>query len=516
MKTRHPNPQSDDEEEEDSITIVRKPITKRSTLLDTPVANFSYQQTKSKSTPALGFSRTSHVDTSKKAVPVDQGGNFSVGARKRNTAVRKAEAGRVLVRDTRAVDEPVTGRRVPTHVRIAVPIVVPKAGQPLDESRFNKRERVSQSVVSPAVLEEEGEEENVGEKALLPKKKSKVAVEESDESESENEQVAIGLGVPPASPRRTRSGTIIPTIPAITTPTKPKPGARPTKHVPVSSLPTPSPSPAKRPRTKSPTSSVHARRIRTKSPTPSTYRSSPFFNPDDAGPSQSTSASCSSHTTAPEIEMAEASSDSDDELDLLQSPTKGPTRAAYQTPTITPRASNRILGLPASKKITDSAPIELRIDIVGFHDIIMQNPTPVPSPSKRTVANSSTKVAAVGKGELGSRISAKSKDKGKGKAKQNTYEPTALRGLFSHLGKILGSGPILSTSNPTNPTEGEEFDFVPHYQKWEKPVRYAMRSVIKQKVGNCLIVLGQKGVGKTMVRSSFHFSPADLSADMSE
>lgn len=37
------------------------------------------------------------------------------------------------------------------------------------------------------------------------------------------------------------------------------------------------------------------------------------------------------------------------------------------------------------------------------------------------------------------------------------------------------------------------------YQKWEQPMRYALKSVVEEGVGNCLVLLGPRGVGKSMV-----------------
>lgn len=64
-------------------------------------------------------------------------------------------------------------------------------------------------------------------------------------------------------------------------------------------------------------------------------------------------------------------------------------------------------------------------------------------------------------------------------------------------------------SFPTPPKTEEGFDekkvveypCVEGLGEWEKPVRYAMEGVVKDRVGNCLIMLGPRGVGKTMVRS---------------
>lgn len=40
----------------------------------------------------------------------------------------------------------------------------------------------------------------------------------------------------------------------------------------------------------------------------------------------------------------------------------------------------------------------------------------------------------------------------------------------------------------------------PIYQKWEQPLRFALRSVVQEGMGQCLLLLGPRGVGKSMVR----------------
>lgn len=190
-----------------------------------------------------------------------------------------------------------------------------------------------------------------------------------------------------------------------------------------------------------------------------------------------------------------ATTASQDELDFL------PPRRSPKTTTPL-RSSNRARGLPASQASVNQMPTYLHIDAVGWHG---EDRSSSPTPSRESSRSVSPELVVLS----AARATASSAhlDPPRQSSEPLSYPIRLVQDLLTHVGGVLTGQRLPS---PTSDREASEFDrsdvtahpYLFGYEEWERPIRYAMKSVVEDGVGNCLIVLGPRGVGKTMVRST--------------
>lgn len=175
------------------------------------------------------------------------------------------------------------------------------------------------------------------------------------------------------------------------------------------------------------------------------------------------------------------------ESSILPSPTKTPIGRARSTSTSTPttiRQSARARKLPIAQADIASMPLSLQSDLVGWHgdyesDVSSDEEVQV-SPSRAGTSKGRPTI-------VHSRM----------------YPAKSLYRMLGHIGAVVNGHRVPSVLWPEKPfdqTKVASWPCVQHMDEWEKPMRYAMESTVKDGVGNCLIVLGPRGVGKTMVR----------------
>lgn len=185
----------------------------------------------------------------------------------------------------------------------------------------------------------------------------------------------------------------------------------------------------------------------------------------------------------------DAEEHSADELDCLS-----PPRASTSTAHLLHRSSERARGLPPARRTLEKAPPNLRIDAVGW-----DGRTPSFSDSDDSDDDETT--------QLPSALSSPLKGKGKEVTRREPGESFAaprVRALLGSIGSVLTGHrlPSASSADEWDRTDVMAYPYLVGYEQWERPMRYAMESVVRDGTGNCLVVLGPRGVGKTMVRTS--------------
>lgn len=199
---------------------------------------------------------------------------------------------------------------------------------------------------------------------------------------------------------------------------------------------------------------------------------------------------------------------SEDELDLLpaKSPQITPTKTLKKsdsTPTYssqsnsTRRSSYRARNLPAAPMLLNKSTQGLAIKMGGFS---VQPTLDSDDEDEEDDDDLEVEDAATTNEEL---VSTPSKSRPIHSA--TTLHPTA---AFAPLLYQVGAQ-VCSPSGssfipaPAGSKRVADYPTIEGLEKWEKEVRFAMGDVVERGVGNCLVLLGQRGVGKTMVRRIF-------------
>lgn len=149
---------------------------------------------------------------------------------------------------------------------------------------------------------------------------------------------------------------------------------------------------------------------------------------------------------------------------------------------LTPRrdASDRLQNLPVSLKSIIETPTQLQSQLNGYH----LKPAEPSSPRFAVTSTTARRARPV--------------------VDPSTRYPTEhVRELLARVGGVVTGQMQPELEPPKKKGDLQKvaaWPFVAGYEEWEKPLRYAMESVVKDGVGNCLIALGPRGVGKTMVR----------------
>ncbi|SCZ98951.1 BZ3500_MvSof-1268-A1-R1_Chr7-1g09327 [Microbotryum saponariae] len=205
---------------------------------------------------------------------------------------------------------------------------------------------------------------------------------------------------------------------------------------------------------------------------------------------RATSVETAEETDAQEREGNEEEDEEEDEQ-TQRSSTPSPSKNQTLAET-TPRRSARARRLPVAKLDIDAAPKELRNRLVGWHmndgdeDSSADELDVLSSPSRS--GKSSTAATEMIRDSLDH---------------SQLYPARNLSFLFSRI--LNGLNGWTLPRQPRAPAQFDRRDALayPHlsggYSQWEKPLRYAMNGVVQHNVGNCLIMLGPRGVGKTMV-----------------
>lgn len=369
------------------------------------------------------------------------------------------------------------------------------------------RERVE--AVEEVEEAEEDEEDEVEQQQEEEEEEQAMEVEEEDSGEAEGpavELVVASLPSPPtASRKRRRNPSPTPSASSICR-TEPEKVSRrstranPAPSTPVKKTPTRAKAQKPKPKPKGKGKVVSEPLLRPPSPPP-VDKPVLYFQLTNqggtvAGPSRQRSPSprpsqdygIPAAQDVDEEEVPEPQ-DSEDEDDLAVEPMlvdddDDGMSSGDDDPSTTPnrkRQSNRVAHLPISQKLIDATPPHLRNVLVGWHQLDALKT----SPSAAIVARSSS---------------------GPRSPRTTKYQTEHVRELWAGIGSVLTGH---SYPQPEQPEDGfDELDVsawpcVPGYEEWERPIRYAMESVVKDGVGNCLIALGPRGVGKTMVSPFF-------------
>lgn len=190
---------------------------------------------------------------------------------------------------------------------------------------------------------------------------------------------------------------------------------------------------------------------------------------------------------------------SDDELMIPPSPVKTPRKNAPKSSLVTPKgvcvmrpesrsASSRIRALPAERIPLTACTANLRAVLVGYQ-------------------NDAGKFADGSDAHLdkdGAVIATPSKLPRSLASTSNGFGRALVAELVSDVGSRLYSSHI-ALVQPETPIGGWDKTVVKDYPtleglgKWEKQVRYAVEGVVEKGVGNCLVLLGPRGVGKSLV-----------------
>lgn len=278
-------------------------------------------------------------------------------------------------------------------------------------------------------------------------------------------------------------------------------------------------------------------------PPPSTARGPRAVNKSPSRRASSTAAASSSSkmlvdsddaASDEEEEEEEDDEPSDDELALTAStPAPSASTAAAQPKTPSPRkqststglptprrSSNRVQRLPIAQRDIEAAPDNLRSVLVGWH----------PDHKKAAPEVEDQEDSEGDESDLDVEGHPSALEKGKGRAvvspfisgatasrsspirdHTRTYPAHLMHALYSRNLAVLSGASLprpATTGASSSPSKGkskqQELMDLPYlegpYRKWEQPLRYAMKSVVEEGLGNCLMLLGPRGVGKTMVR----------------
>lgn len=195
--------------------------------------------------------------------------------------------------------------------------------------------------------------------------------------------------------------------------------------------------------------------------------------------------------------------ESDDSDDSTTTPSKK-SKPSHRTPQKRRRSSRsptplfnfgsaRNRGLPASVSKLHSTHSNLRIDTIGYSQqqhktdavgwIIEKEVGVVESQGERFV-NRATATAE------------EEDDK-------PAYATELMKKMISQVGAVLTGNQRFSPMTPTkkfDPRIVKEYPMVEGLERWEKEVRYMIEGVVTKGVGTCVVLLGQRGVGKTLVR----------------
>lgn len=193
------------------------------------------------------------------------------------------------------------------------------------------------------------------------------------------------------------------------------------------------------------------------------------------------------------------------------SPTKRPAR-------ITPsRSSIRSQGLPVAVADIQAMPASLRMRLVGWHTNDEDyGPDKISNSTPRLEDEDDSDLEIEGQPSVSTPTA--SRIQLQDDPNKRWYDPQHLSLVLRSITSVLNGSRLPSA--PTDTAEFDERNVLAHpylpggYQKWEQPMRYAMKAVVEEGTGNCLILLGPRGVGKTMVSGNAIISMMGMSADL--
>ncbi|KAM0788972.1 hypothetical protein ACM66B_003045 [Microbotryomycetes sp. NB124-2] len=207
-----------------------------------------------------------------------------------------------------------------------------------------------------------------------------------------------------------------------------------------------------------------------------------------------------------------ASSSVRDEPDILPR-TPSPHKQQQQqqqaraTPVSRSGKSDRQRGLPPDLSVLKIAPPLLISRLVGAHMDLPDYRVPTQAPTEATQEDDedesdADELEVEGRpADANAPATVKSR---KSKTEQLRHtEPVSASNVMSMLASVTS---VLTGATPPAleaPQDCPDIMDWPYlddqYRKWEQPMRYAARSVIESGTGNCLMLIGPRGVGKTMI-----------------
>ncbi|KAK4057935.1 origin recognition complex subunit 4 [Microbotryomycetes sp. JL221] len=211
-------------------------------------------------------------------------------------------------------------------------------------------------------------------------------------------------------------------------------------------------------------------------------------------------------------------------LPRTPSPHKAQQRLGSST---TRRMSDRRLGLPPSKKVTENAPANLTSRLEGYHMDRKYGGSITPSKKRnrsdefeeRQIQRRDTEDSDDDDNDAEADVSdleveGQPKQLFVSRSTQSTTLHTArpahrsrrhatshVLDLCASVTSVLTGARLPGLEHPASETtDAMQWPYLgEQYQKWEQSMRYAAKSVIENGVGNCLMLLGPRGVGKTML-----------------
>ena len=194
------------------------------------------------------------------------------------------------------------------------------------------------------------------------------------------------------------------------------------------------------------------------------------------------------------------------------SPTKPRTPAKQPTPRTptsqrtqqtTPRSSARVRGLPINQADIQAVPRSLKSNLAGWHardfGVKPIGESSEDESEEEGDEDGDDELVVVGGTPKGKEVAAVAVRR---VGPRPEFPAKAVLELIGPLQRVLAGTQPPKVAQPEAEADAKKmmaFPCLDGYEAWERPVRYAMEGVVKDGVGNCLILLGQRGVGKTML-----------------
>ncbi|KAK4055525.1 origin recognition complex subunit 4 [Microbotryomycetes sp. JL201] len=187
---------------------------------------------------------------------------------------------------------------------------------------------------------------------------------------------------------------------------------------------------------------------------------------------------------------------------LPRTPSPHKQQQARATPTSLSAKSDRQRGLPPDRSAIMAAPPMLISRLVGAHMDLpsYKLPTP-PGPSTADEAESedASDLEVENRPERAIESEPASK-KSKHIRHSRQYPASNVLSLFADVNGSLAGSILPTVGRPGDSADVMAWPYLDEqYRKWEQPMRYAAKSVIQDGTGNCLMLIGARGVGKTMI-----------------
>lgn len=177
-----------------------------------------------------------------------------------------------------------------------------------------------------------------------------------------------------------------------------------------------------------------------------------------------------------------------------------PTHQRTQSPLTTPRSSARVRGLPIDQSAIQSAPKMLQNNLAGWHERNYGVKPIGESSSDESSEEDDDDDQLVVTGKPKAAAVAKVASRPPPAGDRPMFPAHKVFELMQPLQRVLaGLDPPKASGEEEHPKSVLSQPCLDGYDAWERPLRYSMEGVVKNGLGNCLMLLGQHGVGKKML-----------------